>query len=285
MADFNVSPHQPSLREGAPTIHEALDAFLSDCEIRGLSVSARRSYRIYLRDLTTFDATSCRDVLVSYVRQGKVGSARVAWAALRSFGKFGEHMGYWPASPAAALRCPKVKAPAHRYLTADQVRAVYVACQTDEQRLVVRLLLTGLRAAELLSIRWKDIADDTILIKGKGSKYRRIVIDVETARLLALTPRSGPLVFAMHYSTLQHKINRLGRAARIPFKVNPHDFRRSTFTLAIKDGMDSAHLQTLGGWSSQQMLRKYAQSAMEGAALDSARAHGMASRVLGVLDA
>jgi len=146
---------------------------------------------------------------------------------------------------------------------------------------IVRLLLHGLRAGQLLALRWADLRDDTLLIRTqKNSPPHLITLDPETLRLLDAAPRADQRIVPMCYKTLRKIILRLARDARVP-GLHAHAFRHafaSHWMLEVGDGLT---LQQLGGWTSGTMIsRVYARSAMQEAALKKSREVGLTERLL-----
>ena len=63
--------------------------------------------------------------------------------------------------------------------------------------------------------------------------------------------------------------------------MTPHMFRKTWASHALLEGMDVAHVVTLGGWSDERELRRvYAATVMEESALAKSRALDLTSRLL-----
>ncbi len=54
---------------------------------------------------------------------------------------------------------------------------------------------TGLRKSEALNLRWKDIGNDEIDIRGKGEKDRRVPLNDNARAIIERQPKIGPFVF------------------------------------------------------------------------------------------
>lgn len=67
------------------------------------------------------------------------------------------------------------------------------------------------------------------------------------------------------------RVKEIGGAAGLPW-LHPHSFRHTFATSWLLKGGSPFHLQTVGGWENQTMIRKvYGRAALEQAALDEAR--------------
>jgi len=145
---------------------------------------------------------------------------------------------------------------------------------TLRNKLIVYLLLyTGIRVSELVNIKISDIdlLTGELNIVGKGNKYREIPINqklkkvlksylnternenkqAEDSPYLLLTERSPK----MHRDTVNYVLRKIGKD--LDFKMNPHKFRHTTFTLLIKKGVDISTISHLAGHASIETTNKY----------------------------
>lgn len=137
-------------------------------------------------------------------------------------------------------------------------------------RAIILLLLdTGLRAAELagLHVDEVDLKTQRITVTGKGSKRRVLPISAETAKALwryqAGRPVSPePALFlnvrgdAMSRATLLHVVADIGRRAGV-VNVHPHRFRHTFAIMFLRNGGNVFVLQALLGHSTLEMVRRY----------------------------
>jgi len=177
-------------------------------------------------------------------------------------------------------------------------------------RLLVLLLMQGLRSAELLGLRWCDVQwerGEIMVVRTKGGKPRRTPLTDDVRALLTagdlpicphrpkavdgIEPPSPALRAQQPYSTtrilpygphwLATRCKKLGDLAGIPH-VHAHLWRHSWASNALKEGMSMADVQTLGGWAKDDLVRRtYAASVMEDVALDAARKLDLAARLFG----
>ena len=137
---------------------------------------------------------------------------------------------------------------------------------TRDKAMFEVMLSTGCRVTELVTMKIADIHDDEIVIKGKGNKYRKIFLNAKAqiALLKYLSERNdnNPFVFCgycgtfkqskkvrqwwkypdmindthVDKGTVEERFRKLGRKLGIK-RSNPHKFRRTCATLALKKGM------------------------------------------------
>lgn len=264
------------MRELRPSIAEAIDSYLDDLALAGKSRGTLRVYRCHLRLDDWPSASLCRDLMRERIRSRSLKTAADTHQVLKGFCAYAVTMGWIPANPMLAIPTPKGKPPPHRYLTREQVQAVYLACRDDEERLTVRLLLLGLRANELLHVRLDDIRDGTLrVVNGKGGRHRLLPIDADT---IALLP-DREYVIPCSYEVLSRRVRKLGARAGVPW-LRCHDFRRTMATQWLLETNDPMTLQQLGGWAGTAMVQHYARSALEASAVSKARTVNLTGKLL-----
>ncbi len=189
---------------------------------------------------------------------------------------------------------PRFENPLIDPLTRDEVKSILSACtesaawstrpeitsaipSRDRNRaIVLTLLSTGVRASELITIRFGDVSlkERSIRVAGKGrgrdSKERLVYFGKSTGRAIwrYLSPRlegirTTDALFtslqgdhALSRSALSKLLSRLGDRAGT--KCNPHRFRHTFATEFLRNGGDVLKLQALLGHSSLEMVKRYA---------------------------
>lgn len=267
----------------------AIDAYLDDLIIEGRAKTTRRTYETMLKPARGYDwpltPADCRALLRDRLDAGQaLSSVALMHKVLCGFSRYCVARGWLSESPMAHVPGVKPKPTAHRYMTREQVTAVYAAARDDQERLIVRLLLTGMRSNELLGLRWRDVDADgrTLRVtRGKGGKQRLLPLDEAVALMLASVRRKGEFVVPMLYETLKNHVKALGKRAGVPW-LRPHDFRRTwaTQTMLLYGTGDLTTLRVLGGWSNDVMPSYYARSAMEVAAVERGRELSIGSRLI-----
>jgi integrase len=260
------------MREGVPPLADQISAFLDDLALAGRSPATVRTYAHFVRQLLQAEP---RDVLRRYA--GVLRSAQTAHNALAAFARWQLDQHYVTASPMARMPFPRGRHRAPKpFLTAAEVRALYGACRTDSERLMIRLLLTGMRVSELCGARQSDLRGDRLHIRGKGGRPRSVLLDPES--LLLIQP--GPRIFPRTPNAVRACLKTLGRLAGVP-NVTPHSFRRTMASQALLAGMDARHVRTLGGWESERTFaERYVAYVLEDAAVDAARRARLTERLL-----
>jgi integrase len=268
--------------ERHPTFADAVATFLEEKAVltHGITDSTPRNYRNVLVDLrddvrpvSCFDVAFCRQLFAVRVRRGlKASSLNTHWAVLSAFGAWLVAEGFLRENPMRAVRKPPPILQHHRYLADVELRRLWsIAGEPD--RLVMLLLIEGLRASELCLLRWRDVRSDRIAFAGKGGKLRTIPLRAGTRRRLdALAPATpGDRIFDFDYYALYRRLQALGRKAGI-HGLRPHLFRHSFASLSLAMGLDQGALAQLGGWQQgSRAMEGYLRSVREDVALEQAR--------------
>jgi integrase len=156
-------------------------------------------------------------------------------------------------------------------LIADQLRQIVKACNVIERAIVLFMVDSGLRRAEVIALNWRDVDMQSGLVrvkKGKGKKDRSAVIGATTRRALlayrwTITPADNMPLFQTREGGrfasdgFIQVFNRIKK--RTGIHVSPHVLRRTFAILSLRAGMNALHLQNLGGWASLDMVQHYAQ--------------------------
>ncbi len=166
-------------------------------------------------------------------------------------------------------RARKIKRPERR-------RPCYVLIDTMVDALLV-LFMTGLRAAEVMSLPWEAINDTRQTAKVQQNKqgagpteqiqHKRIYLPDEVLEILAKLPKEGPWVFPSagrskksssgHIANLQDAWDRVRTHLNLP-KVRLHDFRH-TVACELSSHPDGTvkNLQGAMGWATAQTALRY----------------------------
>jgi site-specific recombinase XerD len=209
----------------------------------------------------------------------KPASAKAWYDGIRQFFAWCEEEGEVVRNPMRHVKPPKVISQPPNVLHEEQIRALLEACEgkTFEDRrdaaLIWLLYDTGIRLAECASLRIDDvdIADRReVQVLGKGRKERLVPIGANAARALGRYLRMrrqrrdhglpamwlgvrGP----MTGSGIRQMLERRGIEAGVG-AVHPHQMRHSFASAWLLGGGEETDLMRLAGWSSRQMLQRYA---------------------------
>lgn len=118
----------------------------------------------------------------------------------------------------------------------------------ERDSFIIELLLsTGVRVSELVGIKLNEIQGNRILVHGKGRKDRYVYMNAKAEfALRRYMPKrkdeSSPYLFPgdedghIGKGTIEARMRELARLAGVE-KANPHKFRRTCATMALRRGM------------------------------------------------
>jgi site-specific recombinase XerD len=216
-------------------------------------------------------------------------TVQIDFRALQQFWKWAVAEGEVEASPMTGMPRPRVPESAPPVISDDDMRKLLAACNgnTFEDRrdlAIVRLFMsTGLRLSELTLLRADlvSIPDRRAKILAETSKGRRdrdIRFGLRAAnalerylrirrrhRLAALPDLWIGDLGPLKPNSVYQVIRRRARAAGVT--LHPHLFRHTFAHKWMASGAQETDLQTLAGWKSAQMLRRYGASAANERAL------------------
>lgn len=297
---------------------EARAAWLEDCVLAGRTPQTLRTYRAHSKllidvkprrvvtgfesaetglgnrlasktgDVSDFTSTVAREILGDLIRRDVAFiTVRTIWATFSTFAAFCVLRGWLAENPMPQVSKPRVREKPHRYLSPDELRRLWAATdlpqirRKDETKLILLLLMEGLRAGELCALRWQDVKADRIVVAfGKGGRVRAIPLSDRAKALLARQQRSGPRIFRCGVAALEERFRRLSRLSGVP-GVHPHLMRHTFGSSALAAGMDEGTIRTLGGWApGSRVFERYVRSAREDSALKVARAFDLTEHLL-----
>ena len=283
---------------------DAYATFLVDRQARGFTPSTLLYYRQKLGAFISWAGTQqvgnvneltaavIRRYLVHLQERGLkdmtvIGAAR----ALRAFCNFLCEEGWVARSPMSTVPNPK---PARRILPAftpeEVTRLLTAAGSARERALILFLLDTGLRAAEVVKLNGQDLdlrSGAVRVWEGKGRKDRMVYLGAKARRTLttyyaaAGWPASNEPVWRnertgerLGDSGLRQLLRDVGARAKVEH-CTPHTFRRTFALWSLRGGMNVHALARLMGHADIQVLRQY----LDLAESDLAAAHAAAAPV------
>lgn len=133
-----------------------------------------------------------------------------------------------------------------------------------EEALILLLYGGGLRISEACQLQWKNFNAQkrTILVKGKGDKFRLVALPSKVAEKLSHLKSSSPYVLSKNEAPLNSRkafaiVRRWGQKANLLKPLNPHALRHSYATHLLNSGVNLRTLQTLLGHTSLAATEKY----------------------------
>ncbi len=251
LAQRNLSPHT------AENYARDLATLQAWCEKQGL------------KDWAALDVHHVRNFVSTRHRQGLAPkSLQRLLASVRSFYKFLEGEGVVKKNPAEGVRPPKQAKRLPDTLDADQMaRLLQIPgddTETVRDRAIMELLYSsGLRLAELISIRLTDmdLGQALVTVTGKGNKTRIVPVGREALKAvgawlkvrgelakpddvtLFVSVRGGPL----SPRSVQARVKQWGIKQGVQQGVYPHLFRHSFASHVLESSGDLRAVQELLG--------------------------------------
>lgn len=274
----------------------ALDSFYARCEALNLSSGTVGVSRDMLKlfhnycereditpTLAALTTETMRDCLKKEVARRFASSARHLFVTLRVLCNHLVTDGWLDESPLKGVSAPKLPKKIMPALTADQVTALLATCENNtftgiRDRAIITLLFdTGLRVAELLSLRVHDMDGERgqFTVMGKGAKERELPFGQQAKAALReyMRRREGVDCPALFVNTLGEPFTATGLAqmlwqrgerAKLPRALcHPHALRHGFAVAYLRAGGDVFSLQKLLGHTTLEMTRRYAELAQQ----------------------
>jgi site-specific recombinase XerD len=241
-------------------------AFLDDAGIHDPAVVTRADVEDWLEHLKA--------------KGRKPATLNNRYRALHAFFKYLAEEDEVDEHPMAKMSPPRVPDVPVDVLTDDQVRALLATAKSKafedvRDAAIIRMLDdTGLRKAELvgLTVDALDLDGQAAFVLGKGRKPRTVVFGRKSALALDRYLRQRTRHPYAHLpnlwlgrrgtfngSGLATMLRRRGTAAGIG-PVHPHQFRHTFSHNWLAQGGNEIDLMRLNGWSSREMVGRYAAS-------------------------
>ena len=158
-----------------------------------------------------------------------------------------------------------------RYLSREEIAALMAALPAYIQPVFMFSLLTGLRKSNVLNLRWDqvDLANSRIVIKGnemKAGKTHMVPLTDDMKNILiAQVGKSSEYVFTNRGRKIKSVQKPFAKALRKTGITDYrwHDNRHTWASILVQNGVSLYELQEMGGWSSHEMVKRYAHLAPE----------------------
>jgi integrase len=171
----------------------------------------------------------------------------------------------WEGAALAADRklwAMNARAGPRKWLTREQLAAVWNACRDDLDRFIVSAGgMNGLRRVEVRRLRSRDVrldlAGSEARIEGKTGTRTIPVGSYLRNALVALNRRGPELYFPLTNTSYDDRLKAVGRIAGLPFYLSAHILRRSFGRIAYRAGVSLVDLQHIYGHASPAMTAYY----------------------------
>jgi integrase len=187
---------------------------------------------------------------------------------IKTFNRFLYKEGY--VSSIIEFSMPILKKRRQRVYDELEIKKILANCKDKRDTAFILFMLdTGIRNAEVRNLNWGDCDLKSGIVriqKGKGGKFRSVVLSIPTRRALIKyrsevdLSNDKPLFQTVggtrfKESGLRSWMLRLSKRAGI--HITPHALRRTFAKYSLKQGIDLFHLQALMGHSSLETTRDY----------------------------
>ena len=222
--------------------------------------------------------------LISEKKRGlSATSIKLEAVALRIFFRFLRTRGCIPSDPAEKLPLPRLPKTLPQPLSRDEIAELVAAPAGDtpleirDRALLELLYASGLRIAEVCSVRLENLDEDggVIRVTGKGNKTRLIPVGsaalealrfyLANARPKFVSPRSGAAIFLsvrghpLTPARIWQLVRQYAKQAGIRGDVHPHQLRHSFATHLLSGGADLRIIQEMLGHASIATTQIYTQ--------------------------
>jgi integrase/recombinase XerD len=244
------------------------------------SRTTQKTYLMVARQFLNFAGKELSDIklediilwLESYqLRGASQNTINNKLAAIKSLFGFGVKTGYLATNPAALIKTTTAKdALNERLLLESEVKKLIEAAILGRDRCILKLLyVLGLRVSELVGLNWDDFREIdngvTVVILGKGSKTRTLLIDKQLWREIQQLLKSDKTeaVFLSRFNNRldRHAVHRLVKATVEKAGINPHTsahwLRHAHACHSLKHGAGIELLMKSLGHSSLAVTSRY----------------------------
>lgn len=155
-------------------------------------------------------------------------------------------------------------------LSQDEIQRMFTACENLKHKVILSLLYAcGLRASELINLKWQHVDRSRMVINvigAKGMKDRQVMLPASIIPLLEeyyFAYKSKEYIlngqFDIRYSatSVRNVMKQLAEKANINKRVYAHLIRHCSFTHMVENGVDINLIQRLAGHNSPKTTAIY----------------------------
>ena len=152
-----------------------------------------------------------------------------------------------------------------KFATKEVIEQIIAKAKHDNSKhgrrnhlILLILWRTGLRGAEVINLRKKDIGSDSLIVRGgKGGKDRMVPLDSELVNMLGIycdSMKADEHLFDVSVRQLRNIVYKYGVEG---YDIHPHTFRHSYAVYCLKNGMNLRALQKILGHSGLNTTQIY----------------------------
>lgn len=213
----------------------------------------------WLYEITTDELQACLNEIVQTRTRESIHTV-----LLNAFGR-AHKLGYIAANPCDGLIYKKHRRAGREPLSRDQqaeFREAIKTCRKPFCHLFLFYLLTGVRKAEPLLLRWDDVREQQNVIILRGTKTetsleRPLPLYAELRQLLDTMRserRGNAMLFPVSLTAIQKEVVKLKRKLSFPFSL--HMLRHTFITNCVEKGASMKAVQRWAGHSSLETTEK-----------------------------
>lgn len=143
----------------------------------------------------------------------------------------------------------------------EQVRALDGIAEPQAKFAIALMLYCGLRASEVLGLRWSDFVGDYVLVRGKGGKQRMLPVPEEVRALIKELPATTGYIFVDRNGRKRSRVW-LWRKVRRYLGQHPHQLRHA-FATELAQVADIRVVQEALGHSDISTTQRYTHTYQE----------------------
>lgn len=272
-----LSNYEVKERETAVALYESYvprfyDIYLAYLKINGRSEGTLKTYNYHLvsfflhlrRPINEITAADIYEYLYYLGQKGTVCNRTLDHVRIiiNSFLEWAYDEDYIPKNPCHTVKPIRYTEKQRQPLTDIELEMVRAACRdTREAAITETMYSTGCRVSELAGLKISDVdlANRTVTLFGKGSKYRTSFLNARAELMIrkylherddncpALIVTNRKPIKPLKKGAYEKLIRELGEHAGLERKLTPHIFRHTFATNLVKRGARIEDVQRLLG--------------------------------------
>jgi integrase/recombinase XerD len=246
---------------------------------RGLSRATIESYESdlnHFNKVTSADKPDFKDITTYFQSLKEAGLKESTLnrkiVCIKVFFKFLKREGYIEKNPTIGLELRKARISPPKTLSVNELEKFFLSIPQDtlqgkrDYALFLTIYASGLRVSEVCDLQLSHVKEDTLLVKGKGSKERivpiaKVAIDAidrylqhrkDQEKELFLDDRGLKMTRFFVFWTLKNYLKKIGFS-----NVSPHTFRHAFATHLLDGKADLRLIQELLGHASIKTTDRY----------------------------